>query len=248
MKAIFSSTIYRASTPQQQAKVRAALADPVNMELVQQLRSYLDEPYQDTAFLDPPESPDTKHKSSKSNEPTADDAYVEPDTSDASEVKAPRPVSHFPEQPEPPTNMDSISSEPSEEAEPDSSKSQPDPDAGSTDSADTEDQEVQTSTSVNSSRRCHSDVSSLLDPLKGSLNARQDTCGVNRIIKRDDELWVYYDDKVNLNNVMGPVIELVNALGYNNLEFNRLARSDNAIVFQIVVSSSIMNPMENEDE
>lgn len=248
MKAIFSSTIYRASTPQQQAKIRTALADPVNMELVQQLRSYLDEPYQDPAFLNPPESSDTEHKSSESNEPTADDTYMEPDTSDASEVKAPRPVSHFPKQTEPPANMNSISSEPSEEAEPDSSNSQPKPDEGSTDSADTEDQEVQTSTSVNSSRRCHSDVSSLLDPLKGSLNARQDTCGVNRIIKRDDELWVYYDDKVNLNNVMGSVIELVNALGYNNLEFNRLARSDNAIVFQIVVSSSTMNPMENEDE
>ena len=248
MKAIFSSTIYRASTPQQQAKIRAALADPVNMELVQQLRSYLDEPYQDPAFLNPPEAPDIEQKPSDSNEPTVDDTYMEQDTSDVSEVKAPRSVSHSPEQAEPSTDMDSISSEPSEEAEPDSSSFQSKPDAGSTDSADTEDQEVQTSTSVNSSRRCHPDVSSLLDPLKGSLNSRQDTCGVNRIIKRDDELWVYYDDKVNLNNVMGPVIELVNALGYSNLEFNRLARSDNAIVFQIVVSSSIMNPMENEDE
>ena len=51
---------------------------------------------------------------------------------------------------------------------------------------------------------------------------------------------------MNLNNVMGSVIELVSALGYANLEFNRLARSDNAIVFQIVDDcTSGIETMEN---
>lgn len=248
MKAIFSSTIYRASTPQQQAKIRAALADPVNVELVQQLRSYLDEPYQSAAFVDPPEVTDMEQKSSISNEPAADNVDMEQDISDVPEVKAPRSVSHQSAQTETLPNMEPPSNDTSEEDEVRDSSPQPESDAGSTDSVDTEDQNVETSTSVNSSESCHTDVSSLLDPLKGSLNSRQDTCGVNRIIKRNDELWVYYDDKVNLNNVMGPVLELVNALGYSNLEFNRLARSDNAIVFQVMVSSNTMNPMENEDE
>ena len=85
-----------------------------------------------------------------------------------------------------------------------------------------------------------------VDTLKGSINLREDTQGVNRILKKNDEIWIYYEDKVNLNNVMGSVIELVSALGYANLEFNRLARSDNAIVFQIVDDcTSGIETMEN---
>ena len=48
----------------------------------------------------------------------------------------------------------------------------------------------------------------------------------------------YYDDKINLNNVMGPVLELLNAASYTYLQFNRLARTDNAIVFQVELMSS----------
>ena len=45
-------------------------------------------------------------------------------------------------------------------------------------------------------------------------------------------LLVYYEDSINLNKVMASAIETLNNLDYG-LEFNRLARSDNAIVFLI---------------
>lgn len=79
---------------------------------------------------------------------------------------------------------------------------------------------------------------------------RQDTCGVDRVQFKDDEVWVYYNDKINLNNVMSVVIEVLNAANYTYLEFNRLARSDNAMVFQIIFNDSNkeVNPASFEED
>lgn len=84
------------------------------------------------------------------------------------------------------------------------------------------------------------DVASKIDVIRGTLNSRSDTCGVNRILlkENDSELWIHYEDKINLNNVMGAVIELLNGLSYTYLEFNRLARSENAIVFEVHVEGA----------
>ena len=74
-----------------------------------------------------------------------------------------------------------------------------------------------------------------VESIKGTLNSKDDTSGVSRVgVKDDKEVWVYYNDNVNLNDVMVPVIEQMNASGYNYLEFNRLARSDNAVVFVVL--------------
>ena len=76
------------------------------------------------------------------------------------------------------------------------------------------------------------DTKSISDSVKTALNDNEDTVGVSRTAVKDDELWVYYEDSINLNKVMANVIETLNASNYG-LEFNRLARSDNAIVFLI---------------
>lgn len=74
-----------------------------------------------------------------------------------------------------------------------------------------------------------------VESIKGTLNSKDDTSGVSRVgVKDNKEVWVYYNDNVNLNDVMVPVIEQMNASGYNYLEFNRLARSDNAVVFVVL--------------
>ena len=44
MQAIFASKLYRTSP--RKDRIHAALSDPMNKELVQQLHSYLDKPYQ----------------------------------------------------------------------------------------------------------------------------------------------------------------------------------------------------------
>lgn len=93
------------------------------------------------------------------------------------------------------------------------------------------------------------DPSPDLAPMKGLLNAREDTTGVNRILVKGDELWIYYEDSVNLNNVMGTAIEVLNAAPYPWLEFNRLARSDNAIVFVLIpATTQQVQPIKTDGE
>lgn len=83
------------------------------------------------------------------------------------------------------------------------------------------------------------DFRSISEIIKCTLNARADAAGVNRILVKDNELWIYYNDSVNLNGVMGVVIEFLNNSGYPYLAFNRLARSENAMVFEIDPSATI---------
>lgn len=241
MNAIFASKLFRSSI--RQDKIRAALADPVNMELVQQLRSYLDEPYQKMRLMDPqPEEPETDTSETPAEGETGEESPSTPESNSPapSHTGAPSHVSGPSSDP-----MDipglNIEDEASSEEPPASEPSEP----SSNEQSVPPEEPVAESTKITSS----TDVQDTIEQLKGSINMRQETSGVNRILKKEDEIWIYYEDKVNLNNVMGPVIELVNALGYSNLEFNRLARSDNAIVFQIYENSTeVMEPLENEED
>jgi len=81
------------------------------------------------------------------------------------------------------------------------------------------------------------DLVSECEIIKGTLNAREDTKGVNRLQVKEDELWIYYNDDVNLNDTMVEVIGVLNSTGYTYLKFNRLARSNNAIVFDICLNT-----------
>lgn len=236
MNAIFASKLFRSST--RQDKIRAALADPVNMELVQQLRSYLNEPYQQMGLMDPqPEEPETDTSEAPAEEDVGEESASTPESSSSAPSHVSAPMSDPMDIPG--LNIEDEASSDSEEP-PASEPSEPSSNEASVPS----EQPVAESTKITSS----TDVQDTIEQLKGCINMRQETSGVNRILKKEDEVWIYYDDKVNLNNVMGPVIELVNALGYSNLEFNRLARSDNAIVFQMYENSTdVMEPVENEE-
>lgn len=98
---------------------------------------------------------------------------------------------------------------------------------------------------VNSSKKFAIRSSIDLDSLKGTMNAVSDTCGVQRVKIDEDkkELWVYYNDDINLNDIMTPLIELLESSSYNYLIFNRLARSGNAVVFEI--SSTKVDTLES---
>lgn len=82
------------------------------------------------------------------------------------------------------------------------------------------------------------DMGQVAEQIKGLLNFKDSTSGVSRTSVKENELWIYYNDDVNLNNIMAIVIDTLNGSGYTYLEFNRLARSDNAIVFEIAFRSS----------
>ena len=69
--------------------------------------------------------------------------------------------------------------------------------------------------------------------IKKLLNDQEDAQGVVRVDIDDKDVWIYYDDKVNLNDVLDNVISIIKSNGYDMLKFSRLARTDNAIVFDI---------------
>lgn len=77
------------------------------------------------------------------------------------------------------------------------------------------------------------DIVNQIDIIKGTLNSREDTAGILRIAIDEDELWIYYKDEVNIGDIMINVIEALNGANYTYLTFSRLARSNNAIVFDI---------------
>lgn len=270
MKAIFASKLYKAST--RKGKIAAALADPVNLELVQQLDEYLSQP---------DEVEDALHEADKVAEQNA--AHEN--------LKA--PASKIPEGPGPKVSSTSKSSdsqdvesaivvdthskeivnEPEESATDGSeAKSEEKPSDPEQESVETplnrfhapakkeeksEEESVKESTAVGCAtalynapvKACCSPCDLVdADLIKGTLNARADTKGASRIFVKDTEMWIYYEDSVNLNSVMEPVIHVLNASGFNHFEFSRLARSKNAIVFDIICVPQELQSITGEDK
>ncbi|MCM1223690.1 MAG: hypothetical protein NC548_55495 [Lachnospiraceae bacterium] len=235
LSAICASKLYRASN--RKDKIEAAFDNPINAELVGQLATALDEQYKTPEYL-------VKEKQKK----PAEDTTGSVDTSESGSEESTAPAgphlggsSHG----GPPPSADS---EPSEGDEPESSDSTSS-DEGSNPDGDLpptpEFSNVEESTNTDKStvqgslmRNPFKNMRQVADQIKGMLNFKDSTCGVNRILCKENELWIYYNDDINLNSVMAEVIETLNAASYSYLEFNRLARSDNAVVFLIDFSDS----------
>lgn len=235
MKAIYACKLYRASS--RKHKIRAAITNPINAELVQQLRSYLDDEYIDKSYLDDTASGLNRESTSEKSH----DSNLQDDDFDSN-------LSTKPAQFHPNTTPDvDTTDEDTPEVDDESDSDMPD-DVDSTTSVPNQAVVAQTVLN-NQSHSSYKDLSNIVDEIKGMLNMQQDTSGVNRVLHKDSEIWIYYNDKINLNNVMGSVIELLNAAGYSYLEFNRLARTDNAIVFQLSLddTNSIVQPVEGEE-
>lgn len=232
LKAIYTCKMYRSSN--RKDKIKAAMNNPLNKELVQQLKEYLD--YEVT-----PDEPEVEVKSKEINPEN---------NKQPSSTPSHAPVSHTSPSARPATDamLDGMFVDEDDKEEhitPDDVVDDTE-DTVDTESNEGTDDEIKESVEVNScSITSSTDVvcnaADRVNEIKGALNAREDTAGINRIICKNNEMWVYYNDSINLNNVMGPVIELLNASNYTYLEFNRLARSDNAIVFQI--NDSITEPV-----
>lgn len=243
MKAIFASKLYKAS--RRKDKIRAALDNPINAELVQQLRVYLDDEYINKDYLEPDDpSYDSNSDSDNKDTRSIDKPPISP--------KSPTPVKFHPNSPldipDNPMDGDDPMSGAYDDGENDKNSS-PEDNSNMSDNPNISESSNLNGENITSQTSLYKvpEVLPIISPdvvseIKGTLNMRQDTSGVNRVLYKDDsEIWVYYNDKINLNNVMGPVIELLNASGYTYLDFNRLARTDNAIVFQVYVCDTSSN-------
>lgn len=219
MKDITCSKLFVSSS--RKDKILAAIQDPNNLELVKQVAEYLDDEFIDKKYLNP--------ETDTSVNNTDDDI-----TQDGSSTKLPSSgksgglgggysSSGF-------SSMDDIFDDDSEGSDELQDEGVPSDDPSQSDP------EVKDDPTVDSSKRVTASI--VLDVVKGTLNARTDTAGVDRVVEKDSELWVYYNDSVNLNKVMSEAAQELLLNGYSMLEFNRLARSNNAIVFDVVNKSS----------
>lgn len=235
--AIYASKLYRAS--KRKDKIHAAFMHKSNSELVTQLSSYLDEPYQKYTVPQKQELPED------ADTDVADDVSEgdEPKESGSKGHSSPSrhgggggfsmPSSLDPgldEDFNPEENLVTVDDDEIPEVS-DAPESEP-------------------SESVEESENVYgcTDVTERVDVIKGTLNGQVETAGVARIHVKDNEMWIYYKDDINLNNIMTDVIEYFNAAGYTDLEFNRLARSDNAIVFVINNVQEDIKPVEKDEE
>lgn len=237
VSAIFASKLYQVSN--RKDRIHSAYMNPLNAELVQQIDSYVSPKYQ---------------KMLKEEEDAEQAANPSQDGNSAA-VSTPSGGS---------SGGSSFSGgrggsfSGSDEDLPGMVTDEPGSDASGSDSTDTDapepdasepvsDDSVEQSTVIASSCT-EKDAALEVETIKGSLNVKEETSGVSRIRVKDKELWIYYQDTVNLNNVMSSVIDTMNALGYTYLEFSRLARSDNAIVFDIYESAQPIQPIEEYEE
>lgn len=229
IKLITTSKLFITSSRQQ--SIMAAIENPVNAELVQQLSEYLSD-----------ESKQDLNLAIKSNQAAEAESQAESevDTSmdESSEANAPMggnepsSVSH-PTSSSTPSGgnvFDDFSFADSGDAPAESEVATP------TESADVQESTAMAGDPVLGSTEVAKRVVPYLE-IMGLLNASSDTCGVIRAESIDDEFWLYYADEVNLNDIMISVIEILNATGYTYLKFNRLGRSNNAIIFDIKIGN-----------
>jgi hypothetical protein len=231
--AIVASKMFKASP--RQKEILAAIDSEENLELVQQLDEYLDDEYfamkqnTETQFTE-----DTKN--------TIDNTPDMNDTTDDS-IPAPTPSRSHGGSPAKftPNNNESLMGKHGDELE---ELENGEPEIGSDEPADIDIPEASTKikgqpivadTVVNPFMNLYADLVNVANEIKGFLNSKQDTTGVNRVQIKNDELWIYYNDDINLNNVMTNVINTLNAANYKYFDFNRLARTDNAMVFTVSV-------------
>ena len=233
MKSIYSSKLYIAS--KRKSQIRAAMLSASNLALAQQIADDLDDQYKTRENLGLPEK-ETKVKKDNfddlmvNEEINPESDLVKVDDLDTGSRPSSRPSaphrtpSHEGPEDEPEHNNEDVS-----ELIPESPANEVQP---------KEEKTVEESTQITSSTVVESPEKVVnLNILKGDLNAVNETAGVSRIQKKENEIWIYYKDEVNLNNIMTDVIELVTESEFAGLEFNRLARSDNAIVFEVVEQS-----------
>ena len=237
---IYSSKLYITST--RKDRIKAAINDPFNVELVQQISDYLDSDSKEllkTVIEEKDaEAEELEEKSEDSESGLPGDEPLD----DEHNVFSPSySGSHGPIAPPSDFGDDMGEGVPEESGtESEGAPEEPMPD---------DNVEESTQIPIEGSSKIEDIISDLINDLpviKGTLNGRADTAGVIRLNVDNDELWIYYGDEVNLSDIMVDVIEALNGANYNYLTFNRLARSNNAIVFDI--TGNISEPIKSEDK
>ena len=210
MKIIYSSKLYKASS--RKDKIRANINNPINVELVQQIADYVDanEPKQlDTKVNEPSES-----VVKRSDHPAPNRGADKINHSSESDVS---PSDDIEPMPGLIADDKTISDEP-QLAQPEDESAE-----------EINESEKLTDDTVQGVEGICSSID--INQIKDELNDSPLTEGVIRVANKAREIWVYFNDNTNLNDIMVNVIDSIFSRYGAQLEFNRLARSENAMVF-----------------
>lgn len=210
LKIIYSSKLYKASS--RKDKIRANINDPINVELVQQIADYVDanEPKQlDTKVNEPSES-----VVKRSDHPAPNRGADKINHSSESDVS---PSDDIEPMPGLIADDETISDEP-QPAQPEDESAE-----------EINESEKLTDDTVQGVEGICSSID--INQIKDELNDSPLTEGVIRVANKAREIWVYFNDNTNLNDIMVNVIDSIFSRYGAQLEFNRLARSENAMVF-----------------
>lgn len=206
---IYSSKVYKASSIKE--KILAGSSDPINKELVIQVDKYVNKQVSN-------ENPDFDPENGV---PDKDIHEIDVDNSPSTDTHHTHSVITKPSEDDKvidDDNEEAAEKEPSEDEE-------------------NSDKENHVSEKVTSSISPESKINDVIVELKGSLNSCEDTKGVVLIQFKSDhdgELWIHYGGQVNVDNVLDTVNIRIEEKGYSSfLEFDRLARNHNAIVYDI---------------
>lgn len=229
-QAIMASKLFRSST--RKADILAAIDDPINVELVEQLDEYIGDEYKD---LLKPQREETKPKESEEttelDEGTGEETGGEFKPSNGIPAPGSRPTPLAEKHKDELEDLDGEAPEFTEEDEEEKKSAESSTKASGS-------KVVAETTLVNPNINLDPSLRNIAGEIKGYLNALNTTAGVARVNVKGDELWVYYNDDINLNNVMSAAIESLSAANYQYLVFNRLARTDNAIVFTLSIEDT----------
>lgn len=210
LKIIYSSKLYKASL--RKDKIRANINNPINVELVQQIADYVDanEPKQlDTKVNEPSES-----VVKRSDHPAPNRGADKINHSSESDVS---PSDDIEPMPGLIVDEETISDEP-QPAQPEDESAE-----------EINESEKLTDDTVQGVENISLSIET--NQIKDELNDSPLTEGVIRVANKAREIWVYFNDNTNLNDIMVNVIDSIFSRYGAQLEFNRLARSENAMVF-----------------
>lgn len=215
LKYIYGCKMFRSSS--RKNHIKANIANPINVELVQQIQDLTDDSEDTSEKVNPSENRSERKilkgpSSSPSGgsyspsfsddiEPSEDDIFIPDESNDESDKDE--------------KTDDSINLDNSDELN----------------DEDVSDENVESSEAITAVVEDDVDINQLKSILNESSSL---TYGVSRISERKNEVWIYYNDDVNLNPMLSDIIYTVESSKFKNLEFNRIARSDNAVVFEKV--------------
>lgn len=201
---ILSSHIIRSDI--HKSSIISALNNPINQELVKQLNEYVD-------WDEIKELQDKDHtKQNNNDEDKVNEDNLNEENTSHTDDKPNKHVSKREDKPSHSINKhDDIKDEEDKIDEGDED-----------DNSKNEDEDNNIESSINIQE-------SIISSLKEKLNASEICKGVSLVSCKGKEIWVRYDDNINLNDIMYDAIKCVTDI--SPLTFNRLARFDNSIVF-----------------